>query len=101
MPKRTWAVAVDDDDILKAENLLASREGAFVCPEGAGFFPLKARSGSLPVILECILRSITYFAGGMMRHHLRFSNGHPGGRSRYQKGESEFGVLRCRGTVNL
>ena len=29
------AVAVDDDDILKAENLLASREGTFVCPEGA------------------------------------------------------------------
>lgn len=29
------AVAVNDDDILKAENLLASREGAFVCPEGA------------------------------------------------------------------
>ena len=29
------AVAVDDDDILEAENLLASREGTFVCPEGA------------------------------------------------------------------
>ena len=29
------AIAVDDDDILKAENLLASREGTFVCPEGA------------------------------------------------------------------
>ncbi|MEW6672066.1 MAG: threonine synthase [Thermodesulfobacteriota bacterium] len=29
------AVAVEDDEILKAEYLLASREGAFVCPEGA------------------------------------------------------------------
>jgi len=29
------AIAVDDKDILAAENLLASREGAFVCPEGA------------------------------------------------------------------
>ena len=29
------AVAVDDADILKAEELLASREGTFVCPEGA------------------------------------------------------------------
>jgi len=29
------AVAVTDDRILQAENLLASREGAFVCPEGA------------------------------------------------------------------
>jgi len=29
------AVAVDDADILKAEQLLASREGTFVCPEGA------------------------------------------------------------------
>jgi len=29
------AVAVDDDQILTAEEMLASREGAFVCPEGA------------------------------------------------------------------
>lgn len=29
------AVAVDDDQILSAEEMLASREGAFVCPEGA------------------------------------------------------------------
>ena len=29
------AVAVDDEDILMAEALLASREGTFVCPEGA------------------------------------------------------------------
>jgi len=29
------AVAVNDEDILAAENLLASREGTFVCPEGA------------------------------------------------------------------
>jgi threonine synthase len=29
------AVAVSDDQILQAENLLASREGTFVCPEGA------------------------------------------------------------------
>jgi len=29
------AVAVDDDQILDAEEMLASREGAFVCPEGA------------------------------------------------------------------
>jgi len=29
------AVAVDDDQILVAEEMLASREGTFVCPEGA------------------------------------------------------------------
>jgi threonine synthase len=29
------AVAVDDSEILKAGKLLASREGAFICPEGA------------------------------------------------------------------
>jgi threonine synthase len=29
------AVAVDDDQILAAEEMMASREGAFVCPEGA------------------------------------------------------------------
>ena len=29
------AIAVDDEDILTAENLLATREGTFVCPEGA------------------------------------------------------------------
>ena len=29
------AVAVDDDDILKAQKLIGSVEGAFVCPEGA------------------------------------------------------------------
>ena len=29
------AVAVDDSDILKAEAMMASREGTFVCPEGA------------------------------------------------------------------
>lgn len=29
------AVAVNDEDILRAEGMLASREGAFVCPEGA------------------------------------------------------------------
>ncbi|MBU2578265.1 threonine synthase [Patescibacteria group bacterium] len=29
------AVAVEDNDILKAEALLASREGTFICPEGA------------------------------------------------------------------
>ncbi len=29
------AVAVDDDDILRAEEMIASREGTFVCPEGA------------------------------------------------------------------
>lgn len=29
------AVAVDDDQILTAEEMLASREGTFVCPEGA------------------------------------------------------------------
>jgi threonine synthase len=29
------AVAVEDDDILTAEAMLASREGTFVCPEGA------------------------------------------------------------------
>jgi threonine synthase len=29
------AVAVDDADILEAEALLGSREGTFVCPEGA------------------------------------------------------------------
>ena len=29
------AVAVSDDDILKAESMLASTEGAFICPEGA------------------------------------------------------------------
>lgn len=29
------AVAVDDSEILKAEALMASREGTFVCPEGA------------------------------------------------------------------
>ena len=29
------AVAVEDDDILRAEAMLASREGTFVCPEGA------------------------------------------------------------------
>jgi threonine synthase len=29
------AVAVTDDNIIQAENLLASREGTFVCPEGA------------------------------------------------------------------
>ena len=29
------AVAVDDDQILAAEEMLASREGTFVCPEGA------------------------------------------------------------------
>lgn len=29
------AIAVDDDDILAAEQMLASREGLFVCPEGA------------------------------------------------------------------
>jgi threonine synthase len=29
------AVAVDDEDILEAEALLGSREGTFVCPEGA------------------------------------------------------------------
>jgi len=29
------AVAVSDDNIIQAENLLASREGTFVCPEGA------------------------------------------------------------------
>jgi threonine synthase len=29
------AIAVEDDDILKAEARLASREGLFVCPEGA------------------------------------------------------------------
>jgi len=29
------AVAVEDGDILKAEELLASREGTFICPEGA------------------------------------------------------------------
>lgn len=29
------AVAVEDADIIKAENLLASTEGAFICPEGA------------------------------------------------------------------
>ena len=28
-------MAVDDDDILNAQGLLASREGTFVCPEGA------------------------------------------------------------------
>ena len=29
------AVAVEDDEILKAQQMLASREGVFVCPEGA------------------------------------------------------------------
>lgn len=29
------AVAVEDEDILKASQLLASREGTFICPEGA------------------------------------------------------------------
>jgi len=29
------AVAVEDEDILRAEAMLASREGTFVCPEGA------------------------------------------------------------------
>ena len=29
------AVAVDDTEILKAEELIASREGTFICPEGA------------------------------------------------------------------
>lgn len=29
------AIAVDDDDILRAERMLASTEGLFVCPEGA------------------------------------------------------------------
>lgn len=29
------AVAVEDDEILKAQHMLASREGVFVCPEGA------------------------------------------------------------------
>jgi threonine synthase len=29
------AVAIDDDQILAAEEMMASREGAFVCPEGA------------------------------------------------------------------
>ncbi|MBT8351020.1 MAG: pyridoxal-phosphate dependent enzyme, partial [Deltaproteobacteria bacterium] len=29
------AVAVTDEKIIEAENMLASREGAFVCPEGA------------------------------------------------------------------
>ena len=29
------AIAVDDKDILQAEQMLASREGLFVCPEGA------------------------------------------------------------------
>ena len=29
------AVAVTDDDTLAAESLLASTEGAFICPEGA------------------------------------------------------------------
>jgi threonine synthase len=29
------AIAVDDEDILTAEYLLATREGTFVCPEGA------------------------------------------------------------------
>jgi threonine synthase len=29
------AVAVEDNEILKAEALMASREGTFVCPEGA------------------------------------------------------------------
>ena len=29
------AIAVEDSDIIKAENLLASTEGAFICPEGA------------------------------------------------------------------
>lgn len=28
-------MAVDDDQILAAEEMLASREGTFVCPEGA------------------------------------------------------------------
>ena len=32
---RGCAVAVDDEQILAAEEMLASREGAFVCPEGA------------------------------------------------------------------
>jgi len=29
------AVAVQDEDILKAQKMLASTEGVFVCPEGA------------------------------------------------------------------
>jgi len=29
------AVAVTDEKIIEAENMLASREGTFVCPEGA------------------------------------------------------------------
>jgi len=29
------AVAIDDSDILKAEEMIASREGTFICPEGA------------------------------------------------------------------
>ena len=29
------AVAVDDSEILRAEEMIASREGTFICPEGA------------------------------------------------------------------
>lgn len=32
------AVAVDDSDILRAQELIASREGFFICPEGAATF---------------------------------------------------------------
>jgi len=37
------AVAVDDEDILAKQALLASREGAFVCPEGAATLSAAAK----------------------------------------------------------